>query len=261
MSTPVHRYTEEVHGQFSYWATWLPTSRIRLGDLGLIQNRVFDPQTSLTALGVPFEVTDGSDSLNLQYATRNGVETTFQASASNQLIPQVPQGKAGVEVAFTTSNGLVFVVKDGRETRIADLDGINRELLKLIERGDVAREYALVTHVVEATAVTVLISSSSDAKLVVSADVDLNAGLLDLASVGVGLSRVSSKDMQTELVAAQGATPLFKLAGYKKGGWFWGSSKVAPLGFDADGDPGQLDELEPADTFSDEDASSVDAGP
>ena len=34
MTSPVRRCTDEIHSQFSYWATWLSTSRVRLGDLG-----------------------------------------------------------------------------------------------------------------------------------------------------------------------------------------------------------------------------------
>ena len=252
MTSPVRRYTDEIYGQFSYWATWLPTSRLQMGDLGPVQNRIFSPQTSLKELGVSFETTRDAKVLNLQHATQNGVQITFQAAAANQTIPQIPQGKAGVEVAFAQTSGIVFVVKDGRERRIRNLDAIGEKLLELIQRGDVAREYALVTHVVDATAATVLISSSSEAKFIVSADMDLKAGLLDLANGRMNFSRVSSKNMETELIADQGATPLFRLAGFKKGGWFWGSPKVAPLGFDADDDPGTLDQLAPHEMDPDE---------
>jgi hypothetical protein len=254
MSSPVRRYTDEINGQFSYWATWFPTSQVQLGDLGPIQSRVFSPQTSLKDLGVSFETTRGTEVLNLQHATQNRVQITFQSAAASQTIPQIPQGKAGVEVVFATTSGIVFVLKDGRERRIRNLDAMGRKLLKLIQRGDVAREYAVVTHVVDVAAVTVLISGSSDAKFIASADIDLKAGLLDLANPSVSFSRVSSKNMETELVADQGATPLFKLAGFKKGGLFWGSPKVAPLGFDTDDDPGELDELELTDTDAEADA-------
>ena len=258
MTSPVRRYTDEIHGQFSYWATWLPTSRVRLGDLGPVQNRVFSPQANLEELGVSFETTRRTDVLNLQHATQNGVQITFQSAAANQTIPQIPQGKAGVEVAFAKTSGIVFVVRDGRERRIRNLDAIGQRLLELIQRGDVAREYALVTHVIDAAAATVLISSSNEAKFVTSADMDLKAGLLDLANASMNFSRVSSKNMETELVADQGATPLFKLAGFKKSGWFWGSPKVAPLGFDTDDDPGELDQLELAETDPEADADDDD---
>ncbi len=252
MSSPVRRYTDEIHAQFAYWATWLPSSRVEVGDLGLVQNRIFSPQTSLGELGVSFETVRSADLLDLQHASQNGVQITFQASGGNQAIPQVPQGKAGLQVAFSTTSGIVFVAKDGRERRIRNLDALASKLLDLINRGDVHREYAVVTHVVDAAAASVLISSSSDATFVVSAEADFKAGLLDLANANVGLSRVSSKNMQTELIADQGATPLLKLAGFKKGGWFWGSPKVAPLGFDSDDDPGELGELELTETDPEE---------
>jgi hypothetical protein len=248
MTSPVRRYTDEIHAQFSYWATWLPASRIQLGDLGPVRDRIFSPQTSLADLGVSFETAQKSKTMNLQHATSNGVQITFQSAAASQSIPQIPQGKAGVEVLFSKISGIVFVVKDGHERRISNLDAIGQKLLELIQRGDIDREYALVTHVVDAAAATVLISGSSEAKFITSADMDFEAGLLDLANASAHLSRVSSKNMETELIADRGGTPLFKLAGYKKGGWFWGSPKVAPLGFESDDDLGELDALEPDET-------------
>ena len=62
MKSPVRRYTDEIHGQFSDRATWFPSSRIQLGDLGPVQNRVFSPQTSLEDLGVSFETTQRAKS-------------------------------------------------------------------------------------------------------------------------------------------------------------------------------------------------------
>ena len=239
MTSTVRSYTNEIHGQFSYWATWLPASRVRLGDIGPVRDRVFSPQTNLADLGVSFETTRRTEGLNLQYATQNGVQVTFQSAAASQTIPQIPQGKAGIEVAFAKTSGIVFVLKDGHERRIRDLDAIARKLVQLIQQGDVYREYALVTHVVDAAAATVLISGSSEAKFVTSAEADFKAGLLDLANASAQLSRVSSKNMETEVVADQGATPLFKLAGFKKAGWFWGSPRVTPLGFGSDDEIGR----------------------
>lgn len=260
MTHPVRRYTDEIHDEFSYWATWLPVSRLRLGDLGPVRNRVFSPQTSLAEHGVPFETTRRTESLDLQHASRDGVRITFQSAAASQAIPGIPQGRAGVEVAFAKTNGIVFVVRDGHERRIDHLDAIGQKLLELIQEGAVAREYALVTHVVDAAAATVLISGSSEAKFVTSADMDLTAGLLDLANAGLRFARVSSRNMQTELIADRGATPLFKLAGFKKGGWFWGTPKVAPLALDFDDDPGELVQLELAETDPEDDPDDLDAG-
>ena len=159
------------------------------------------------------------------------------------MIPQIPQGNAGVQVDFGGTGGVVLVVREGREQRIENLDAVGAELLRLIREGRVAREYALVTHVVEATSMTALISSSGESSFVASAEADLTAGLLDLANLSGGLTRVSSSNLEVELVAQAHATPLCKLSGFKRRGWYRGTPRVMPLGFDSEDDPGSLDEL------------------
>ncbi len=245
MSQLVRRYTDEIHHHFSYWATWLPTSRLRTGDVGPLRQRVFEPQLNLEDLGVRLDVLQHAEPMDLQHKTANGVELTFQTRAGSQVIPQVPRGTAGVAVEFSSSGGVAFAMRRGRDRRIRNLDEVNREMLRLIKEGELPRDYAVATHVVDADAVTVLISSTGGARFVASAAVDLAAGLLDLANVSAGLSLVSSSHVETEIVASAGATPLLKLSGFKRGGWFWGSPKVTSLGFDTDDDPGTLDELSP----------------
>jgi hypothetical protein len=252
MTSPVRQYTDEIHDEFSYWATWLPTSQLKLGDCGPVHDRVFSPESTLDALGVTFTATNKSGPLDFQHTSQNGVEYTFQLASANQTIPQIPQGKAGVEVSFSKESGIVFVVREGYERRIEDLASLAHTLMDLVMGGDLPREYAVVTHVIDAASATVLISSGSDAKFVASAEADLKAGLLDLANAKANFSRVAAKNLQTELVAADGLTPLFKLFGFKKNGWFWGSPKVAALGFDDDADPGDLAEIEPTETDSEE---------
>ena len=70
MKSAIRRYTDEVHDHYSYWATWLPTSRVGLGDLGLVRKRVFEPQTNLEELGITFRPDAPRPALNLQHMAR-----------------------------------------------------------------------------------------------------------------------------------------------------------------------------------------------
>jgi hypothetical protein len=252
MSAPVRQYTAEIHAKLGYWASWLPTTPIRLGDCGRIRDREFSPETTLERLGVSFEMGEESEPLEIAYRSENAVDYKFQLAVGNQAIPEVPQGQAGVEISFSKENGVVFVVRDGRQRRIQDLDTLASDLESLIETGGMRREYAVVTHVVDAASASVLISSGGSGKFVASAQADLKAGLIELANGKAGFSRLVARNIGTELLAREGLTPLYKLFGFKKSGWFWGSPKAVPLGLTADSDPGALAELAPAESDSEE---------
>jgi hypothetical protein len=243
------QYTDEIHQALKYWATWLPGTPLKLGDCGPVDGRVFTPEASLSDFGITFDVTRDTTGTDLQHASEGAVNYRVQLSGGTQLIPNVPQGSAGLEVTFAGERAVVFVVRDGLIDRIANVHALTGTLLSAIRSGDFPREYAVVTQLVTAGVATVLISNGNEAGFSVTAKADFTAGLLDLASAQAGLTRVSSHRIQTEVLAERGITPLFKLVGFKRQGVFWGRrEKVAALGFGDGPDVGDLSELAPADT-------------
>jgi len=248
MPTPVRQYTDEIHEALSYWATWLPGASIEVGDCGPVRDRVFKPEESLADYGIEFAVKAPGQPIDLQHASQGAVSYTLQLSGGNHTIPQIPPGKAGIELSFSREHAVAIVVRNAHEHRIERIGTLRRQLLDAVTRGDFPPEYAVVTHVVVAGSATVLISSAANAKFCASAEVDLKAGLLDLANAGLNLTRVAADKLQTEIVADEGLTPLFKLVGFKKNGLFWGSPRVEDLGYEDDSTPEDLGEIRPGDT-------------
>ena len=173
---------------------------------------------------------------------------TLQLSAGNQTIPQIPQGTAGIELSFNKQDAVVLIVRKGYAHRIANIHTLRTELFEREASGEFPRDYAVVTSVVAAGSSTVLLSSARDAKFAASAKADLKAGLVDLANAQLGFSRVAASNLETEIVASKGLTPLFKLVGFKRGGWFWGSQRFVDLGFDDDAEALDLGTIEPSET-------------
>jgi hypothetical protein len=250
MPPTVQQYTDEIHDELGYWATWLPGVKLRLGDIGRIRDRVFTPEGSLERLGLP--VTDDGESLSdIQHATRGAVAYRVQTKADTQAIPHVPQGSAGIALEFSRENAVVLVVRDAVERRLADVSALERRLTELVNAGEFDPEYAVVTHVVTAGTATVLISRSADSRVELSAKADLSLGLLDLASADAQLSRVGGSGMETEILARRGLTPLFKLVGFKRRGVFLGRPRVGRLHFEDEDVPASLSEVIPGDADDD----------
>ena len=251
MASAVQVYTDEIHESLEYWATWLPNETIRLGDYGPVRDRVFHSEGSLSKLGIAFKVAPKGQPVDIQHISKGGVRYSIHGSTSATAGPTLPLGQAGFELAFTRANATVFVARGARTSRVEDIDQLNRMLLDLVREGEFRGDHAVVTNVVEVDSATVFVASQAGARIALSAGADIAAGLLDLANAALGLTVVSAEGLETEVVAAKKITPLFNLAGFKKGGIFRGSPSFGRLGFEEDPDPGELAEVVPADTDAD----------
>jgi hypothetical protein len=207
------------------------------------------PETTISELGIAFDVQQDGDRSNLQYASHGAVQWKTQlAGATAAPIAGIPPGQAGIEITFSRENAVVLVVKSGRQRRVKDIQSLRQTLLDRVEARTFPPEYAVVTHVVDAESMSILISSGRNARFAASAEAGLSAGLLDLANVQAGLATMAATNLSTEIVAKEGGTPLFKLAAFKKGARFIGRKpSFGELAFEADPTPLDLAELAPTD--------------
>ncbi len=58
MGAVYQQYTEELHDKFGYLATWLPGTKLKLGDVGILKRDRFEFVTTLNDLGLPFTIRD-----------------------------------------------------------------------------------------------------------------------------------------------------------------------------------------------------------
>lgn len=248
MPTAVQQYTDEIHDELGYWATWLPGTKLSLGHCGRIRDRTFTPETSLSEFGLEVADLPAESPIDIQHATHGAVSYRVEGKAENKTIPQVPPGSAGIELSFSRDNAVVLIARNAVQHRLANVPALEASLNQLADAGKFDREMAVITHLIVADSATILISSGSQSRIALSAEADLTAGLLDLANASVSLSRVSASGMQTEIVAAHGLTPLFKLVGFRRRGIFLGRRSAGRLEFEEDAAPASLSELEPGDT-------------
>jgi len=53
------KYAKEIHEQFSYLATWLPTAHIGVGDVGVVEKSIFTRMGTLQDFKIPFKTREG----------------------------------------------------------------------------------------------------------------------------------------------------------------------------------------------------------
>ena len=217
MSQTYEQYTAELNEQFGYLATWLPNVRLQLGDVGILKRDRFEFVTNLSNLGITISVRDTGDAANYQYVSANGANIDFDTAGDAAGVGSaLGKSAAKASVTFKRANAVVFLAKGCKSTFIDQQDALGKQILARFLSGDWKQEYAIVTELVSAESATVIVSSSSDAKVEFSAESKLAPTGLSLADASVGLQVARSSGVATQIVASANLTPLFRASGLRQ---------------------------------------------
>jgi hypothetical protein len=210
------QYAREMHEKFGYLATWLPNTQVTLGDIGVIRNQVFEPVSSLHKLGIAFAVDRDRQPADLDYTSSDAVSIqTKVAGAAPDTALAGAQADGSISISFSRADAVVFQAAACLTSRIADVKSLGDEILSRYYRNDWDPQHVVVTDLVTAKAATILISDSHDAHI----DLALKAqtvSVAKLADANASLSVTRASGIGTRVVAAEGLTPLFKVAGVKR---------------------------------------------
>lgn len=238
MSDLPTKYAEEIKEGFkNYLATWVPQTRIALGDVGILNGKTFVGWSSLRALGSKpseFSATPWSAPAPMVFQSKDTTQIGFKTKAELAQIPglsQIADFSFGAEVKFGKEGAVVFSAKDARVQRIDNVVGVGKKILDLFYRGLWEKEWILVTEVVKAARATILISSSSNSSLVLKT----KANASDIADLSANVRAVFSTGAQIRVLAEAGLTPLFRAVRVDESWW---RTKVDQVVF---ADPEQVD--------------------
>ena len=213
----------------NYWAAWLPSTRFALGDVGVLNGRIFEKRGSLSDFGIKFSATPSGNPSSLELVSGSGVAVSLKAKGEvNQAFESVPRGKAGLKIQFGAEGAFVVQCPAIFEQTIADLMGVQSAIVATFENGQWDTDWVVIMRLISAPAGVILISSSSSSQLEISADINLTAGIADIGKSEAGLS---FKTLKGEIIKtdSQDLTPFFQLGTLKKrffGGPKWGTHSM-----------------------------------
>jgi hypothetical protein len=208
------QYVTGMFRRFGYFSTWLPNTKVTLGDVGFKRGKLFERRTSLHNLGISFSVRDSIELIDLSHSSSSGVSINLKAVGSDAT-GSLPVDKAGAIIQFGSEGAFVFQAANCRIYEIEDKIELGRQLIRAYQQNVWESEWVVVDTVVEAGEMTALISNTGNAKLELTAEKDLGVGNLALASMEAGLSVRSQTGDVTQIIAERRAFPLFKLSRVK----------------------------------------------
>lgn len=210
-------YMKSMHSLWDtrYWATWQPSVRWKLGDVGTIERGQLIRIDDLANFGVRFTAQVGDSKDRLTYSSQGSVQLTFKlAGQAAQGFQALGKADAGVLVEFSENEALVVSLRGVAESHIASVRDLAAEIVKLYIADQWKQEYAAVTHLVSARSGTILASSNNGSAVELRAAAAVGRGPVEIGDLSAGMSMARSQNLGLEVVGTN-LTPLFRVVRLK----------------------------------------------
>lgn len=211
------KYTRELKKQFGYLATWLPSTPVSLGDVGIVKRGVFTRLSNLNDFGISFEIEKDSSKSDIDHSSKGAVSISLKAAGTTPAAGStLTEVDAGITIEFSKENAILFKANGTVSPSIKDQIKLGDTIKKLYKEGKWNIQWVVVTEVVEAESATIIISGSSKGKVELKAEAEVKLGELDIADADAKLGLSFSRDLSTSIIAKESLTPLFKASRIKE---------------------------------------------
>lgn len=211
------RYTEGVHDELNYLATWLPTVLLAPGDVCTLEDLQLQKVGTLADFGIAFEAKDAPVKTDFEYSSADEVSIDIKAAGQAPIAGSaLAIEDAGLTVRFANAGAVLLRLAGCTSRQIANLHAVGQQVLALHRQDQWPEGYVVITETVTAGASTILISQGKDASLDLSAKGGVQAGTVTLASLDAGLQVKRETRIGAKFIAESGLTPLVLASGVRK---------------------------------------------
>jgi hypothetical protein len=204
--TAVHEmYTREMYHQYSYFASWLPSENLALGDVGQFSGYQFRKLTTLTEMGIEYSRSREDFPADLEYSSKGQVTVSADAGLG---LP-AGSGPAAARITFGREGAIFFQAAGCVMESIGNIPALEEALLRLRTAGAWRPGYVAVAKVLRTGPATILVSSQRGAHIELRASTQATPVAPFLATASAGLSAQASSGLAARVITPEGATPLF----------------------------------------------------
>src|SRR5262245_5623353 len=118
MSEPFDSYASGLLAKFNSYAAWPPNAKLRLGDIGVLADKVFGYKGNLAMMGIRFG-SQVSEPIDLDHSS--GCSMDMSTGLSGQArVPNSPGYTAVARIGLTSSGSFVFQATGCREHEVTN---------------------------------------------------------------------------------------------------------------------------------------------
>jgi hypothetical protein len=242
-------YLKTFHDQVKFYGTWLPGLRIKVGEVGRIDDDgLYRYSTELANVGIDVD-TETVPYQDVQFATEGSVEVSGGVGAKTaQLVSTIAGAKGAFTISFSRENAVVVILREVRLERVKDEEKLRRDMLAAWNDAPrrLETDHVVITKVFSARSGTLAMAAESAARVEAATSVDIAPGKIELADISGKLSIVSTDNTRFAISAAADdppLTPMFEMLHFAKNRpWYRFWRPVLAAGTRGLGSPADLDD-------------------
>lgn len=205
---------KKTHG---YRPTWLPSTLIQIGDVGILENDVFIKESTLKNNRIFFEVETSESGTDIDFSSERGITlTTKLKGQTDPSLTSLGKADAGFIIEFKHENGFIFKAKDSRKSIISNLGAVKEEVLRRFHEGNWDKNWVIISELIEVKSATILLSGQAGSKVELKAQGDLNVSTMDIADASLNLKLESGQTLAATILGQERITPLYRVIGVKQ---------------------------------------------
>jgi hypothetical protein len=214
MPNPVSSYVNSILKKFEQYATWPPNSRIRLGDIGILEGNRFRYRANIETMGIKFTF-HSNPTIDFDHSSGFNIAPSVHVAGEAKIAEPI-NGKAKAQASFDSSGAFVLQAAGIRAYEIDDKLKLARDIRELYDRGLWHPDWLVVESTYEAERATIIVSNSEGGKLELSAKGGFPTGIAPLATAQGDLAIIGRSGDFSTYLAEQGLTPMFGLLRVKR---------------------------------------------
>lgn len=218
-TNPAASYTKSMYAKFQRCAAWPPGQRVKLGDIGVIKDNVFDRKQSLSDLKFKFKIRSGAPT-DWEHKSGKSVSVSVKAAGESFEFPPIPLKDAAARISFGGVGAFIFQAAGCVESEIENKAALGKQILSWIKSKDWKEDWVVVDAVMTTDNAVVMVCDSDKAEVDLSAKGNLGTGGVSLASASAGLAVMRETGSVTKVLGKnKGLTPMFAVSKVKYSIW------------------------------------------
>lgn len=220
MGSPADKYTSNMYTKFKRYAAWPLNQVVKLGDVGVLNGKIFEYRQNLSDLGYAFKSRGASKPIDENHSSGKDASVSFKAAGEAMPNSGLPVNEAGAKIAFGSQGAFIYQATGCVDEEIENKEALSTQILKWVKAGDWKQEWVVVDSVRTVQKAAILVSESDNAVVEVSGKGDLGTGGVSLATASAGLNVACKSGSVTHMVGKKaGLTPLFAVSRVKYSIW------------------------------------------